>query len=746
MKRHKTQIKKWFIAIMIIACIAFACISFLKFNIVTTSMITLAEGMILVIIGERLVRQIKSEEMPYSYLVCGLMTIAIVSGSIYLMGRGAYIVQENYSYWLFNLKKHKLKSIEFEVATLMMVYYIVFLMIYGKAIWQNAKNNIYHWIPSFWSLILGIVIMLYAREGFDHIVRTMTMVMCAGLLGGHLIIEYFTGKEKRVIYRISAKRYISMFLVSLMLIGIIGMRIPECQELPGTRLMRQLSSLFSGESTLQDKIPFQTRLDNDVSLSDAVLFEMNASEPIYLRSIAYSEYEDGIWKIPKANPDMEFYLELDPEYLEAEYAQTDGLLDEVAYQNSQNKNILPQYAKMANYEGNVTHKKQYTMVQNPINEINYFTVNGVTSIRNEEMSDIYYYGNINNCYFHSKKLVEPSRYTVEYYDRVPKIGSREFLFLKEMNAQKCEEIYDQILANRTRYGYHFDDLPKLLLTYNPMVQYKNAKRDFLQIPSELKPPIEQLTRSITTPRDSDWANAQAICDYLKQNYNYKINGKKQEGDLIYNFLFESKEGVCQEFASSMVLMCRSIGLPAKYVTGYLVTEKNADTGRYIVREKDAHAFVEVYMAGYGWMSFDPTPIADTEDIDESKQSQVEISDLIQLGSIIAGIMIILLLSKGSMGLIDEKWWQITLRFYKPKKQIEKIMIRSCMWLNKTEMGREPYETLSQYGERIKEKDLDIRWIIRQYESYKYGGKNIDRHQIKIAYDHYKVLKEKLKNK
>ena len=746
MKRHKTQIKRWFIAILIIACIAFACIFFFKFNIVTTSIISFTEGIIFLCIGERLMRQIKGGVMPYSYLTCGLASIVVISGSFYLMGRGAFITQENYSYWLLNLKKYKLKCIEFEVATLMLAYYIVFLILYGKAMWQIARKNIYQWVPSFWSLILGIAIMLYAREGFDHIVRTLTLVMCGGLLGGYLIIKYFIGREIKVVYRIQAKRYIGMFLASLMIIGVIGMGIPECQELPGTRLIRQISSLFSGETNLQDKIPSQTRLDNDVALSEAVLFEINASEPIYLRSIAYSEYENGIWKIPKQASETKSYMEFQPQYLEDEYKQTDSLLDEIAYQNSQNKNILPQYAKIANYEGNVTHKKQYTMVQNPINEINYFTVNGVTNIRNEELSDIYYYGNINNCYFHGKKLVEPSRYTVEYYDRVPKVGSREYLFLKSINAETCENIYNQLVDNRAKYGYYYEDMPKLLSTYNPMIQYKSAKKNFLQLPSELKEPLEHLTKSIIVSTDSDWSNAQAICDYLKHHYTYKINGKKQEGDIIYNFLFENQEGVCQEFASSMVLMCRSIGLPAKYVTGYLVTEKNEDTGRYIVREKDAHAFVEVYIAGYGWMSFDPTPSAEAEEVKESKQPEVIISDFIHFGSIGVIIIVILILSKGNMGFIHEKWWQITFRFYKPNKQIEKLMIRSCMWLDKMQMGREAYETLSQYGERIKKDEIDIMWIIRQYESYKYGGKNIDKHQIKIAYAHYKLLKEKLKNK
>ena len=79
MKRHKTQIKRWFIAILIIACIAFACIFFFKFNIVTTSIISFTEGIIFLCIGERLMRQIKGGVITYSYLTCGLASIVVIS-------------------------------------------------------------------------------------------------------------------------------------------------------------------------------------------------------------------------------------------------------------------------------------------------------------------------------------------------------------------------------------------------------------------------------------------------------------------------------------------------------------------------------------------------------------------------------------------------------------------------------------------------------------------------------------------
>lgn len=746
MKRHKAQKKKWLIAMLLMLYVALVGCFFLRFDNVLTLSVTLIEGIVLLSMGERLNKQIKEETMTSLDLMWEIVTIMIIVGSISLIEQGTYITQESYTTWLLQVISHGLKSIEFEVGTMMWICYIIFLGFYGNTIWKIAKKNINEWIPSFWCLIIGIGITLYTKEGCDHNVRIITLAICEVSLVGYVLIRYFVNREQKVVYYIGVKRYLILFVTSLVVVIGIGNCIPECQVLPGTRWIRQLASYFSGSMNLQDKIPFQTRLTDDIALSDSVLFEVNASEPLYLRSLAYSQYEDGVWSIPKQNESIDMYIDFKPQYLEAEYSQTESLLDEIAYQNSQNESILPQYAEIANYEGNVSHKKQYTILQNPINEINYFTVNGLTKITDEASSSVYYFDNINECYFHGEKLVEPSQYTVEYYDHVPKIGSREYMFLRNMNANTWQNVYQQVIANRTRYSYDYDGLPKLLLTYTPMVQFKNAKKNFLQVPNDLREPLRALTKQMTLSQNSDWSNADAICNYLKHHYTYKLTSKKQEGDHIYEFLFEDKEGICQEFATSMVLMCRSIGIPAKYVTGYLVSEKNNETGRYVVREKDAHAFVEAYIAGYGWMSFDPTPAVVTEETKDEEKVSLSVIDYMRLLCIAVAIILVVGVSRGGLGFFEEKWWQLTLRFYKPNKQMERIMMRSCMWLARMQLPREPYETLSQYAARMKEKEVDIIWMVKQYENYKYGEMEINPSDIKTAYRYYKMLKVKLKNK
>ncbi|HEX2578142.1 MAG TPA: transglutaminase family protein, partial [Aquihabitans sp.] len=82
----------------------------------------------------------------------------------------------------------------------------------------------------------------------------------------------------------------------------------------------------------------------------------------------------------------------------------------------------------------------------------------------------------------------------------------------------------------------------------------------------------------------------------------------------------SREGWCEQIASSLVVLARANGLPARLVTGFVPSERDAVTGTYVVRAKDAHAWAEVWFEGLGWVPFDPTadvPLAATDRSDRS---------------------------------------------------------------------------------------------------------------------------------
>src|SRR5215204_3667450 len=119
----------------------------------------------------------------------------------------------------------------------------------------------------------------------------------------------------------------------------------------------------------------------------------------------------------------------------------------------------------------------------------------------------------------------------------------------------------------------------------------------------------RLTEDATNPYDA----VLKMNQYLKTNYPYDLSIPPQGEDMdaVEYFLFEQKRGYCEQFSSSLAVMARSLGIPARVATGYAPGEYNPFTGYYDVRASDAHAWVEVYFPGYGWSTFDPTPSFDS---------------------------------------------------------------------------------------------------------------------------------------
>jgi transglutaminase-like putative cysteine protease len=120
--------------------------------------------------------------------------------------------------------------------------------------------------------------------------------------------------------------------------------------------------------------------------------------------------------------------------------------------------------------------------------------------------------------------------------------------------------------------------------------------------------VPRLAAQITSSASNDFDRAATLENYLRTRFGYTLElPQKAVKDPIANFLFERKQGHCEYFASSMAVMLRTLGIPSRVVTGFRSDEFNDLTGNYVVRAKDAHAWVEAYFPGYGWLTFDPTP-------------------------------------------------------------------------------------------------------------------------------------------
>jgi transglutaminase-like putative cysteine protease len=130
---------------------------------------------------------------------------------------------------------------------------------------------------------------------------------------------------------------------------------------------------------------------------------------------------------------------------------------------------------------------------------------------------------------------------------------------------------------------------------------------YLQLPDDLSPRIRELAQRITRDADSPYEKTTAITDYLRATITYSktVDTPPDDTDPLVWFLFDKREGFCNYYASAEVILLRSVGVPARLAVGFAEGEYNRPD-KYTVREKDAHAWPEVYFPGIGWVEFEPT--------------------------------------------------------------------------------------------------------------------------------------------
>jgi protein-glutamine gamma-glutamyltransferase len=140
------------------------------------------------------------------------------------------------------------------------------------------------------------------------------------------------------------------------------------------------------------------------------------------------------------------------------------------------------------------------------------------------------------------------------------------------------------------------------------------QRRYLQLPDNHDRRIDELAAEVTRGSTTNVEIARKIENHLRTTYGYSLDLRRvEDGDPVADFLFNTREGHCEYFASAMVLMLRSRRVPARIVNGFQTGEYNEAADVYTVRQSDAHSWVEVYFPRQGqngmWVAFDPTPDA-----------------------------------------------------------------------------------------------------------------------------------------
>lgn len=280
--------------------------------------------------------------------------------------------------------------------------------------------------------------------------------------------------------------------------------------------------------------------------------------------------------------------------------------------------------------------------------------------------------------------------------------------------------------------------------------------DVLKLPDTLPDRVQNLAVEITQHETNLYDKVKAIEQYLSTTYAYNNRPDTSLGhshDFVDQFLFEIQEGYCDHFSTAMVVLTRSIGIPARWVKGFttgvlpyeeldMIELNPTGEGAYTVRNADAHSWVEVYFEGYGWIPFEPTagfalptPYVDdfiaTPAITPDSQTMVAPEETLGGGGILktSTIIVISLIVLGGLWLL----WKFYFVNWTLRGRIDSMNVndrivyefnRFIKYIRRKGYIHNDHETareaLQRWGSSGKLENGDLLQLLTYFEKAKYG--------------------------
>jgi hypothetical protein len=166
-------------------------------------------------------------------------------------------------------------------------------------------------------------------------------------------------------------------------------------------------------------------------------------------------------------------------------------------------------------------------------------------------------------------------------------------------------------AERISYRIYSDrSLPSVADLRADNKKYSVDVDRFLELPDSLDPRVAELAVNVTAGMGGRYDKAKAVDQFLQTRFGYTLEMKAGGDDPLADFLFNVREGHCEYFATAMAIMLRTQGIATRVVNGFHQGDYNDAVDTYVIRQKNAHSWVEVYFPGKDlWVKFDPTPPA-----------------------------------------------------------------------------------------------------------------------------------------
>ncbi len=347
---------------------------------------------------------------------------------------------------------------------------------------------------------------------------------------------------------------------------------------------------------------------------DKVLYYAQADEPLRLKTQVFTEYsyENDSWTVDDEN--IRFDITSADDHIDFSY--TGKLLEAIGTALECNPELAEKY--------NLTEFDISRLSLPESRECTIFTAG--TYAQFAPVPTLYH-----SAAFEKKSdedevtvLRNGALYICDDYFEAREIFTFEYtpdtLFLNQENKALVDMIptddYEQFLQDCSDAVFDYDiDASYEFYEHNREVSLFDAYLDYGKV-SEIKTLADEITEGLS----SDYDKAKAIESYFAvEDFTYDLSYNKEKGDNVVDFLYESKTGVCYEFATAMVLLSRAAGIPARFTEGYSMTEStNEEDMDFVIKAKHAHGFPELYIKGVGWISFEPTISAEEQEAEDNK--------------------------------------------------------------------------------------------------------------------------------
>ncbi len=260
--------------------------------------------------------------------------------------------------------------------------------------------------------------------------------------------------------------------------------------------------------------------------------------------------------------------------------------------------------------------------------------------------------------FTENNFGQNAAYSLNFYDSTPDIGLINLFAEVDM---------EELLSEAEKEGVVSNEEKEAFLTEREQALEYHEKT---MLESPLSSEIIQLASQITEGLSSDYEKALAIEKWFGEaGFVYDLDFVPRETTAEY-FLFESRRGICTDFASAAALLMRAANIPTRYSEGFLVKEENmTEYGAYAVKAANAHAFAMGYIEGYGWLEVDGTRYAAVAGENENENRLLSL--ILLISAIILGTTAVILRKE-----ISEIIFAVSLKFRSDRGKIQAIYLRT----------------------------------------------------------------------